>query len=75
MYRVTYITSWQGLGTDADPYRPEDIDCQSCVDITGQPVPNLPTAPNVFVVELVVTADQLVLLDQDRILTEEEIGK
>lgn len=72
-YIVTLMTSWEGSGTGADPYRPPALDVKSWSDVTGQPITNLTPAPNVFVIEAVVDDAQLALLEQVDIISVEEI--
>lgn len=73
-YRVTLMTSWQGTGTDTDPFRPDIQDVQGWVDVTGQPLANILPAPNAVVIAAIVNDAQLALLDQDDILTQETIN-
>lgn len=73
LYCVQLMSSWIGDGSDSNPYRPASLDVQSWRDVTGQLLENIPTAPNTFVIEVIVSDAQLALLEEDDILTQEEI--
>lgn len=70
-YRVMYLASWSGSGTEEDPYRANVPECEGWRDVTMQPIVNLLPAPNAVVFELFVTEAQYAALEQERILIEE----
>jgi hypothetical protein len=68
------LTTWQGHGSDADPYRPVvPWAVESVTDVTGQPSSNLLPAPNSLTVEVVCTDTVLAGIPSDRALWAEEI--
>ncbi len=55
MIRARVLTPWIGTGQHNDLYRPrlaDDYALATCIDVTDQPIGNLPPGPNLFTVEI-----------------------
>jgi hypothetical protein len=73
-YRARLLTTWQGHGSESDPYRPVvPWAVESVVDCTGQPSANLLPAPNSLTVEVVCTDAVLAGIPSERVLWAEEV--
>jgi hypothetical protein len=62
------LTPWAGNGSESNPYHPQLLDdhpIQSFVDATHQPAANLTPDPNLFVIQVICTEQQLTAIEAD----------
>jgi hypothetical protein len=74
--RARILATWQGSGTEADPYRPVvPWAVASVTDVTGQPSVNLICTPNSVTVEVVCTDAVLATIPAGVVLWSEEVAE